>query len=665
MALTNDSGLSSPLSTPPSSPQLPSSPLSSLSRTPSPGPNYRLFTPPPSQNADDDMHRPRKRRKIERLERTTRYLDLTEDAAQAHYDRNESMKALMHALRKRRKIVVIAGAGISVSAGIPDFRSSNGLFAGLQKEHKLKGGSGKQLFDASVYKDATSTSQFHDMLRKLSKMSKRAKPTAFHHMLARLAKEDRLLRLYTQNVDGLETQMEPLRTEIPLPHKGPWPPTIQLHGGLEKMMCQKCREILDFDPKLFDGSETPTCPKCVETDDFRTNDLGRRSHGIGRLRPRIVLYNEQNPDEDAIGAVSAADMRTRPDAVVVVGTSMKIPGVKRIVSEMCKIVRDRREGTTIWVNPDPEPTGPLFDNCWDLIVKGTSDQVANAVKLRKWDDGCEDSDLPTEYTDSDVERLAARQGEVRVDVPPRKKEPAVMTPPRSQHGDSQNARPKSAEKISPRIILKVSKKSADIEAENQRRKAQAAAITVNIPPLKTKNPASGGKKLTTVLGKDNVKRNRQSKTSIKAVSKSKKSQPKLQQSQLSNKVTKAIQKRVKNPTKPFEPDQPSFFSDERIAETKLDHKRWTAQEKQNPPCGTILRTFTHSFPIQNGSEDAATPAMTHGTSTPDDTSDPRTPSSLSFSFNDENIGSKSMVYDRKETISPKGAIPRGMANLLT
>ena len=149
------------------------------------------------------MIRPKKRRKIERAVRTTRYLDLTEDTAQSDYDRRDAMETMLKALRKRRKIVVIAGAGISVSAGIPDFRSGHGLFRSLQEEHKLKT-SGKQLFDASVYKDPTSTSQFHDMVCKFSKMSRTAKPTAFHHLLARLSTEGRLLRLYTQNVDDFE-----------------------------------------------------------------------------------------------------------------------------------------------------------------------------------------------------------------------------------------------------------------------------------------------------------------------------------------------------------------------------------------------------------------------------------------------------------------------------
>lgn len=57
---------------------------------------------------------PAKRRKVTaKKERTTEYVDLqnlTEDS-EADLDR------LLRALRKKKKIVVIAGAGISVSAG--------------------------------------------------------------------------------------------------------------------------------------------------------------------------------------------------------------------------------------------------------------------------------------------------------------------------------------------------------------------------------------------------------------------------------------------------------------------------------------------------------------------------------------------------------------------
>ncbi|KAL8771136.1 MAG: hypothetical protein Q9209_003307 [Squamulea sp. 1 TL-2023] len=239
------------------------------------------------------------------------------------------------------------------------------------------------------------------MVRGLSQLASKAKPTAFHHMLATLGKQGRLMRLYTQNVDGIDTSLAPLATSVPLASKGPWPRTIQLHGGLEKMVCSKCNHLADFQPGLFDGPTPPLCTQCSETDKIRTDHAGKRSHGIGRLRPRIVLYNEANPDDEAIGAVVSSDLRARPDAVVVVGTSMKIPGVRRIVREMCAVVRARRDGLAVWVNHDPPPVGKEFEDCWDLIVKGSSDDVASFAKLRRWD---EDGIDVKHCTDSEAER---------------------------------------------------------------------------------------------------------------------------------------------------------------------------------------------------------------------------------------------------------------------
>lgn len=44
------------------------------------------------------------------------------------------------------------GAGISVQAGIPDFRSPEGLFKTLKRDNPREGlASGRDLFDASVF----------------------------------------------------------------------------------------------------------------------------------------------------------------------------------------------------------------------------------------------------------------------------------------------------------------------------------------------------------------------------------------------------------------------------------------------------------------------------------------------------------------------------------
>ena len=404
--------------------------------------------------------------------------------------------------------MVIAGAGISTAAGIPDFRSSHGLFRSLRRDHKLKS-SGKELFDASVYKDDSSTSNFHDMVRNLSKMSETAQPTAFHRMLARLASEGRLLRLYTQNVDGIETSLTPLATRVPLNHKAPWPKTIQLHGGLEKMMCQKCRQISDFEAQLFQGPTPPLCPECVAKDTVRTDHAGKRSHGIGKLRPRIVLYNEHNPDEEAIGAVTTSDFRKRPDAVVVVGTSLKIPTVRKIVREMCNIVRDRRSGITMWINNDQgPPSGPDLDDAWDLVVKGDADEIASLANLRDWDDRT--VDVVEEYTESDVERVKSSQGEISIVIHTPKKSRKLgeynsMTPPLSQVEDN--------------------------PIKNERHSVpEQTKSTALAAPLKTKsemalkNPASIGRSIADVLGgKENkIKASRPPKQTRKKATTSKK-----------------------------------------------------------------------------------------------------------------------------------------------
>ncbi|KAL1604442.1 hypothetical protein SLS59_003634 [Nothophoma quercina] len=420
-----NAGSSSPLTDPPSDCE---SELTVLTRSPSPPPAFHVrslpspsssrrssakTTPapedmpsPPSSN--DDEPRPAKRRKLASAPdangRTTEYLDLTQDITD---EDKPQLQRLLNALHKKRKIVVIAGAGISVSAGIPDFRSATGLFNSLKKEHGLKS-SGKDLFDASVYQDGTSTATFHAMVRSLSTETKSAQPTAFHHLIATLAQEGRLMRLYTQNVDGIDTSLPPLKTEAPLPKKAPWPKTVQVHGGLDHMVCSKCHKLYPFDAALFDGPTAPPCPSCVENDEVR-QAADKRTHGIGCLRPRMVLYNEQNPDDEAIGSCAATDLRMRPDAVIVAGTTLKVPGIRRIAREMCKTVRDRKDGVAIWINNDPEPLGVDLKDAWDLVVTGPCDEVARHAAMRKWDE-------PLEVKEISDEELAKARVNNRIEV---------------------------------------------------------------------------------------------------------------------------------------------------------------------------------------------------------------------------------------------------------
>ncbi|UZJ53487.1 hypothetical protein CBS101457_002807 [Exobasidium rhododendri] len=148
---------------------------------------------------------------------------LSEDPAAIHYDvpvdipippfgrrsvnADRDLARVWEAVAGARRITVICGAGISVSspANIPDFRSTAGLFRKLKEKHPNAGlTSGKDLFDASLFTSASTSSIFYSMIAELKAMADAASPTTFHHLLKRLDLEGRLQRVYTQNIDGLE-----------------------------------------------------------------------------------------------------------------------------------------------------------------------------------------------------------------------------------------------------------------------------------------------------------------------------------------------------------------------------------------------------------------------------------------------------------------------------
>ncbi|KAG5999774.1 hypothetical protein E4U43_001869 [Claviceps pusilla] len=517
--MQDTSSLLSSMTTSPAS-SLPSSPLSHLSQTPSlpslpdtpdtpdtpvMAPDTADRYPSPSSTAAssgtsetrssskqlgtaDDSPRPVKKRRITPpRERTTTYLDLLKPHEELTHEDSFHMERLLTALRKKKKIVVVAGAGISVSAGIPDFRSANGLFATQRNQHKVKA-SGKHLFDASVYKHESSTSSFHNMVREMSEMSRNAQPTPFHHFLASLAQEGRLLRLYSQNIDCIDTSMKPLQTQVPLEPKAPWPVTIQLHGSLDKMVCTKCADIQPFDGGLFDGPEAPLCESCKNLDEVRTAHAGKRSHGIGRLRPRFVLYNEFNPDEEAIGSIMRADLRARPDAVLVVGTTLKVPGTRRLVKEMCQVTRGRKDGLTAWINIDSEPKVPDFKDCWDLVVKSKCDNIARLAALPPWDCEIGDDYLVSKEQEQQKMSTSSSKIEVLLDGKPR---------------DAENAQAIPTPRASPPLGLHVA--PASPAASPAGAPAPAGASVPAPAPLPARKPLPQSKQTTLPFGGQNPK----------------------------------------------------------------------------------------------------------------------------------------------------------------
>ena len=147
----------------------------------------------------------------------------------------------------------------------------------------------RDLFDANVvYQDDATTTMFHDHIRDMAEKSIQVRPTVFHRLLTALAANKRFLRLYTQNIDTIETQLPELVTYTPLEMQALWPRTIQVYGSLNNMCCVRCRQTFPSEPRLFQGAASPERRACAREDHDRTVG-GKRSRGIGRLRPAIVL----------------------------------------------------------------------------------------------------------------------------------------------------------------------------------------------------------------------------------------------------------------------------------------------------------------------------------------------------------------------------------------
>ena len=90
------------------------------------------LSPPPSQDADESRAKPRqdqsppakKRRRVDRKERTPQHLDLSSTSGLSSSEQKAQIDLLTKTLHRHRKIVVIAGAGISTAAGSTCIRHS-------------------------------------------------------------------------------------------------------------------------------------------------------------------------------------------------------------------------------------------------------------------------------------------------------------------------------------------------------------------------------------------------------------------------------------------------------------------------------------------------------------------------------------------------------------
>ncbi|RKO83101.1 DHS-like NAD/FAD-binding domain-containing protein, partial [Blyttiomyces helicus] len=270
---------------------------------------------------------------------------------------------------------------------LQDFRSSDGLYNLVKQKHPKAVVKGRDLFDASLFMDPASTSLFYSFIAELKIRSASATATRTHMFLRALRDAGKLLRVYTQNIDGLELRdtcglvsqtclgqsvdAKTLRTGVEV---------VQLHGDLDHVKCFLCNALLDMEEGWLDEfaeGSAPPCPKCEETAMVRSA-AGKRTQTVGRLRPNIILYNEPHPSGDQIADFASHDVKKRPDLLIVMGTSLKVDGLKTLVKDMARKVHELERGRVIFINAT-EVGVKEWGDVFDFHILGSTDAVVDRL----------------------------------------------------------------------------------------------------------------------------------------------------------------------------------------------------------------------------------------------------------------------------------------------
>ncbi|EGF3615995.1 NAD-dependent protein deacylase [Listeria monocytogenes] len=185
------------------------------------------------------------------------------------------MNKLNEALKKAERIVFLTGAGVSVPSGIPDYRSKNGLYAGMSSPEYMLSHICLVREPEKFYQFVTENMYYPD-----------AEPNAIHTKMAEIEAE-KDVTIITQNIDGLHEKAGSKKV-------------VNFHGSLYHCYCQKCG-------------------MSVTAQEYLKSDIHSGCGGV--IRPDVVLYEEaisESAIDQSLAAIRQADL------IVIVGTSFRV-----------------------------------------------------------------------------------------------------------------------------------------------------------------------------------------------------------------------------------------------------------------------------------------------------------------------------------------------------
>ena len=217
---------------------------------------------------------------------------------------------------KKKKIVVLTGAGMSAESGLKTFRDSNGLWEG----HDVMEVASPQGF----YSNPNLVLEFYNQRRRqLLEVS----PNAGHTALVELEK-DFDVSIVTQNVDNLHEQAGSSHV-------------VHLHGELFKVRSTANEQyVLEWKKDLV---------------------LGDLDENGNQLRPHIVWFGEMVPMLQ-----TAVEITIQADILIVIGTSMQVYPAASLINYVA------RNTPIYFIDPNPSVNPREFENLTVLLKTATA-----------------------------------------------------------------------------------------------------------------------------------------------------------------------------------------------------------------------------------------------------------------------------------------------------
>lgn len=192
----------------------------------------------------------------------------------------EQIKKLKELVDGSDNIVFFGGAGVSTESGIPDFRSTDGLY------HQQWDYPPEVILSHTFYE---SNPEAFFRFYRAKMLAPDAQPNDAHRKLAQWEQEGKLKAVITQNIDGLHQAAGSKNV-------------LELHGSVHRNHCQRCGKFYPLDA-LLHGEGVPKCT-CG-----------------GTIKPDVVLY-EESLDQDVLNA--AVHFISQADMLIIGGTSLNV-----------------------------------------------------------------------------------------------------------------------------------------------------------------------------------------------------------------------------------------------------------------------------------------------------------------------------------------------------